>query len=227
MRVSVVIPTLDEADRIGDLITGLRADGFEEIIVADGASGDETKSRAAAAGARVVDAPRGRGQQLQHGALAASGDILFFLHADSAPPPGSRAIIASTLARPGVAAGCFRLAFDQRHPFLAFYALMSRVNHSLFTYGDQGLFLSRATFDCIGGYSDLPLFEDVEILQRARRAGRFIKRGEPIITSARRFRRAGIVWQEIKSIALLALYRLGVSPQLLVRWYRSEKAFRE
>ncbi len=227
MRVSVVIPTLDEADRIGALVTGLRADGFEEVIVADGASADETKSRAAAAGARVVDAPRGRGKQLQCGSLAASGDTLFFLHADSAPPPGARALIASTLAQPGVAAGCFRLAFDRRHPLLAFYALMSRVNHGLFTYGDQGLFLSRATFDGIGGYSDMPLFEDVEILGRARRAGRIVKRGEPITTSARRFLRAGIARQELKSIGLLALFRLGVSPHRLARWYRAEKAFRE
>lgn len=225
--VSVIVPTLDEADRIGALIDALRILGFEEIIVSDGASSDGTKRIAESAGAIVVAGPRGRGRQLQCGAAAASCDNLFFLHADSMPPPNARALIALSLATPGVIAGCFRLVFDRRHPLLNFYSLMSRINHDIFTFGDQGFFIGRAAFERIGGYSDAPIFEDADIVRRARRAGRFVKRNEPMTTSARRFLRGGIVRRQLSNTVLVALYRLGVSPERLARWYRTEKAFRE
>lgn len=227
MRVSVIIPTLDEADRIGGLITTLRDRGFDEIVVADGGSRDGTATVARARGATLVSAPRGRGVQMRAGARAATSELLFFVHADSTPPPNARALIAASLAAPGVSAGCFRLAFDQPHPLLRLYALMSRINQDLFTYGDQGLFMSRVTYDSIGGYSDAPLFEDVEILRRLRRAGRIIKHGEPMLTSARRFTRDGVALRELLSAGLVALYHAGVSPARLERWYRPEKDRRE
>ena len=225
--VSVIVPTLDEADRIGALIDALRILGFEEIIVSDGASSDGTKGIAESAGAIVVAGPRGRGKQLQCGAAAASCDNLFFLHADSMPPSNARAVIAQSLATPGVIAGCFRLAFDRRHPLLDLYASMSRINHDLFTFGDQGFFIGRAAFDRIGGYSGAPIFEDTDIVRRARRFGRFIKRGEPMTTSARRFLRSGIFRRQLSNTGMVVLYRLGVSPERLALWYRPEKAFRE
>ena len=104
---------------------------------------------------------------------------------------------------------------------------MSRINHPLFTYGDQGLFLSAATYEQIGGYSDAPLFEDVDILRRLVRFGQIIKRPEPMTTSARRFLRDGIMKRQLTSTFLVLLYAIGVSPQQLARWYRPEKAFRE
>jgi rSAM/selenodomain-associated transferase 2 len=227
MVVSVIIPTLDEADRVAPLISALQADGFEEIVVADGGSTDQTTTHAREAGAIVVGAPRGRGKQLRAGASAATGDCLFFLHADSHPPSGARRLIVETLAAPAVIAGSFCLAFDQRHPLLSFYASCSRLNHSLFTYGDQGLFMTRRAYEQSGGYSDAPLFEDVEIQRRLRRAGRFVKRPEPIVTSARRFLRDGVARREMASIGLLGLYHLGVSPERLERWYRPERRHRQ
>jgi hypothetical protein len=133
----------------------------------------------------------------------------------------------TALSTPRVAGGCFCLAFDERHPLLSLYAFMSRINHGLFTYGDQGLFVSRTTFDRIGGYAALPLFEDVEILGRLKRAGRFIKLQTPITTSARRFRRDGMARREIASMGLVALYHLGVPPAQLERWYRPERKHRQ
>ncbi len=227
MRISVIIPALDEADRISSLVEALHADGFKEVIVADGASSDATKAIASAAGALVVDAPRGRGKQLQCGAAAATGDHLFFIHADSVPPPDARRLIMQTLTKKRVVAGCFRLKFDHRHPVLTVFATVSRINHPLFTYGDQGLFLSRAMYDRVGGYSDAPVFEDVEILNRLRREGKFIKRSEPITTSARRFLRDGVVRREVTSFGLVLLYNMGVSPERIAHWYRAEKSFRE
>lgn len=227
MRVSVIIPTLDEAERIAPLIDALRADSFDEVVVADGGSVDDTLERARAAGAIVVSAPRGRGKQLVAGANAATGDCLFFLHADSHPPTGARRIVAETLSAPDVIAGSFCLAFDRRHPLLSLYARFSRFNHSLFTYGDQGLFVSRRAYERTGGYSDAPLFEDVEFQNRLRRAGKFVKRSEPIVTSARRFLRDGVARRELTSICLVGLYHLGVSPERLERWYRPDRRHRQ
>ena len=227
MRISVIVPTLDEEARIGALVETLHRQGFEEIIVSDGASNDDTKRRAQAAGAIVVDAPRGRGRQLQRGAAAASGDGLFFLHADSVPPDDAHAIIERTLSACGVVAGCFRLEFDQPHPLLDVYAYMSRINHDVFTFGDQGFFIGRVAYDRLGGYAAVPVFEDTDIVRRVRRAGRFVKRGEPMTTSARRFLRDGIFRRQLANAGLVSLYRLGVSPERLSRWYRSDKVRRE
>jgi rSAM/selenodomain-associated transferase 2 len=220
MRISVVVPTLDEADRIGALIEILRRSGFDEIIISDGVSADNTQEVARAAGAIVVEGQRGRGRQLQRGAEAATGDILFFLHADSTPPAEARVLIEQTLAVPGISAGCFRLVFDSRHPLLSWYGAMSRINHDLFTYGDQGFFIGRPMFDRIGGYTNAPLFEDVDIVRRSRRAGRFIKLAEPMTTSARRFLRSGVVRRQLANAGLVALYKLGVPAERLARWYR-------
>lgn len=227
MSVSVVIPTLDEAPRIAGLVRALLEDGFDEVIVADAASADGTAALAAAAGARTVAAARGRGGQLAAGAADARGDVLFFLHADTAPPPGARAMILNALAQPGVAAGCFPLAFDAAHPVLGFYAFMSRINHGLFTYGDQGLFLKRCTYAAVGGFASLPLFEDVDMVRRLRRQGRFVKQRAPVRTSARRFLRDGLVRRELANIALVALFHCGAPADRLARWYRAERAFRE
>lgn len=227
MRTSVIIPTLDEAERIETQIAALRRQGFDEIVVADGGSGDATPALAAAAGARVVSTMRGRGRQLGAGACAASGEIFFFVHADSAPPADALGLIEATLAADDVCAGCFRLAFDVEHPLLQFYAFASRVNHSLFTYGDQGLFLRKAIYQRIGGFRDLPLFEDVEILQRLRRVGRFVKVQAAMVTSARRFLRDGVARRQLMSAGLVALYHLGVSPERLERSYRPDKEGRQ
>jgi rSAM/selenodomain-associated transferase 2 len=227
MRCSVIIPTLDEAERIGGLVAQLRQQGFDEIIVVDGGSKDATVACATAAGARVVSTSRGRGRQLGAGGSAANGDTLFFLHADSVPPADARALIETALAIEGVSAGCFRLTFDVAHPLLSFYGFMSRVNHSLFTYGDQGLFVRRAQYQRIGGYRDLPLFEDVDILKRLRHCGRIAKLEAPMVTSARRFLRDGVARREALSAALVALYHLGVPAAQLERWYRPDKLGRE
>ena len=226
-RISVIIPTLDEEERIGGLIDVLRDGGFDDIIVADGASDDSTVKIARARGAEIVEAARGRGSQLRAGAAAATGDVLFFLHADCTPPEGARAAILETLSAPGVAAGSFSLAFDCPHALLRFYGAMSRLNHGLLTYGDQGLFLTRAAYARVGGFSAVPLFEDVDILRRLRRIGRVLKRPEPMMTSARRFLRDGMARRELKNVALVTLYHCGAPPRLLARWYGAARAARE
>jgi rSAM/selenodomain-associated transferase 2 len=227
VTIAAVIPTLDEAARIGGLVGALHAMAFDEIVVVDGGSTDDTVAIARAAGAKTISSERGRGRQLAAGARAARADTYLFMHADSLPPATARDDILQALGRPGIVAGCFPLVFDADHPVLHLYAAMSRINLGLFTYGDQGLFVSRAAYERCGGYAALPLFEDVEILQRLRRQGRIAKLQRPMQTSSRRFSRDGIVRREALNALLVGLYHCGIAPTRLERLYRPEKAYRE
>ena len=120
----------------------------------------------------------------------------------------------------GIAGGSFSLEFDDGHPLLRFYSLFSRINHILFTYGDQGLFMRKEVFQAVGGFRNIPIMEDVDIQRRLRRTGRFVKIREPVTTSARRYRARGNVHQQIVNMMLVALYHSGVSPFTLKRYYK-------
>jgi rSAM/selenodomain-associated transferase 2 len=219
--IAVVIPTLNEAATLGALLGDLLGEeGDFSINVADGGSGDGTREVARRfPGIAWVRAPRGRAAQMNAGAAASRGDILLFLHADSRLPPDAFGRIRAALADPAVAAGSFCLGFDHDDPWLRAYARLSRLNHPLFTYGDQGLFLRRERFERIGGFRDLPLMEDVEIQRRLRRSGAFVKLRTPVVTSARRFLGRGVVRQQALNTGLVLLYHLGVAPHRLVRLY--------
>lgn len=219
--LSVVIPCLDEAERLPGTLARIEEEGEGcEVVVVDGGSTDGTLDLALGRrGVRLVRAPPSRGGQLNAGAAAARGEILFFLHADTLAPRGFARRIADALARPGVVAGSFRLGFDAASPALRLYAWCSRFNRPLFTYGDQGLFLRRATFEAIGGFAPLPLFEDVEIQARLRRRGRFVKLPVPVVTAARRFQARGAVRQQAVNALLVLAYRCGASPEELGRYY--------
>lgn len=219
--IAVVIPTLDEEATLGALLGDLLdQEGDFSITVADGGSRDGTRAVARRfPGIGWVRAPRGRAAQMNTGAAASRGDILFFLHADSRLPPGALRRIRAALADPAVAAGSFCLAFDHDDPWLRAYARLSRLNHPLFTYGDQGLFLRRERFERLGGFRDLPLMEDVEIQRRLRRCGRFVKLTTPVVTSARRFLRHGVLRQQALNAGLVLLYRLGVPAHRLAQVY--------
>jgi rSAM/selenodomain-associated transferase 2 len=222
--ISVIIPTLDEAATLPALIRQLQAQGFDEIIIADASSTNDTHGAATGCGAVcLANLPRGRAGQMQTGAAIAKGDILFFLHADSVLPPRAGAAIRQALQEITVIGGSFSLAFDKPDWRLAFYAWCSRINHPLTTFGDQGLFVKRATFDQIGGFAALALLEDLEIQERLRPLGRFVKLKAPITTSARRFVRRGIVWQQVLNIVIVLAYLCGVSPDTLARWYEGAR----
>jgi rSAM/selenodomain-associated transferase 2 len=218
--ISVIIPTIDEAERICELIAALTAQGFDDIIIADASHDDATYLAARSTAATCLRlAEKGRGAQMQAGAQLAKGDILLFLHADSHLPDGAKAAITTAMARSNVVAGSFRLAFDVKHPLLSLYAWCSHANTILTTYGDQGLFVGRATFDRVGGFKPMPLLEDLEIQSRLRPLGQFVKLDLAITTSARRFLRRGIIKQQVLNVAIVLAYHLGVSPKILARWY--------
>lgn len=222
-RVSVIIPTLDEAARLPALIAALRREPeLAEIIVADGGSADGTAAAAAALGARVVETAPGRGRQLRAGAAAASGEILLFLHADSVFPSGGLAAITARLDRdPVIPGGNFRVVFDGDGNFArwltGFYAWLRRF--ALY-YGDSGIFVRRRVYEAIGGVAPLPLMEDYDFVRRLERAGPTVRVDDPpLVTSSRKFagrHPVAIFWGW--SVVHI-LYWLGVAPERLARIY--------
>jgi rSAM/selenodomain-associated transferase 2 len=219
--ISVIIPILNEVDIIESSLSSLlNHRGDFEVIVSDGGSSDGTLNVVSRfPQVKQVISGSGRGRQMNEGAKLARGDIFLFLHADTYLPPSALQIIEAVMSESSVAGGSFCINFDQHNLLLRVYSFLSQINHILFTYGDQGLFLRCNTFRAIGGFKDIPIMEDVEIQVRLRSIGKFVKIREPVVTSARRFIKHGIIRQQILNTALVFLYHLGVSPSDLKRFY--------
>ena len=220
-RVSLIIPTYNEAAHIGALVGYLRRAGATDILVADGQSTDGTVLAAARAGATVLRCPRrGRAAQLNYGAGRAGGAVLYFLHADTTPPPDFLARIGAAVAG-GAGSGCFRLRFDHRHWFLRANAWATRFNVLPVRFGDQSLFVRRAVFEAAGGYrADFQLLEDQEIVGRLRRLAPFRVLPAYVVTSARKYLKNGVFRLQGIFALLVLLYRLGASQTRLARVYR-------
>lgn len=227
--ISVVIPTLNEAANIAGLVCALRAEPLAcEIIVADGGSTDPTMALAREAGAdHVIAAPRGRGQQLAAGAERASGEVIWFLHADTRLAFGTLAALEVAMtADPTSPGGNFRLLFDGDDGFSrwlnGFYAWLRRRG---FYYGDSGIFIRRSVLSAVGGVRPVALMEDYDLVRRLERAGRTLCIAEPpLLTSSRRFAGraparivAGWVWIHLG-------YYCGVAPARLASLYDSERS---
>ena len=219
-RLSVVIPALDEETHVGAAIRSAREGGADEVLVVDGGSLDATREVARSAGAVVVEAPRGRGLQMNAGAARAQGELLLFLHADSVLPPDAAALVRRALGDPGVVAG----AFAYRPAATGLLRLVLTVGARLrllvtgHPYGDQGLFVRRRTFQALAGFADLPVMEDWEIVARLRRLGRVVVLRDPAVTSAESFEDHGLVRSTLVNAAVIAGYRLGVDRARLATW---------
>jgi rSAM/selenodomain-associated transferase 2 len=227
MRFSVIIPTLNEAVRLAETLGRARAAlPGAEFIVADGGSADGTMEIARAAGATVVAAARGRGRQLAAGAAAARGELLLFLHADTLLPGDAGAVLARAFADGRTEIGTFRLDFDAGGRFLRACARCSRYDSVFTRFGDQGIVVRRKFYGQIGGFPEWPLFEDVELLRRARRLTRIVSFPACVTTSARRFRRIGALRQQLRNAWLLLRFLAGASPHRLAGEYPAEPPVR-
>jgi rSAM/selenodomain-associated transferase 2 len=226
VKLSVVIPALDEAERIETAIRGAfdpPLDGDTttvEVIVVDGGSADATAQVAAAAGARVLRGERGRARQLAAGVCASDGEVVLFLHADTRLPRGWRAAVCDALCDPGVVGGAFRLRFDEQAPVFRFIEFGARLRARLWRmpYGDQALFVRRSTLDAIGGIPDVPVMEDVDLVQRMKRAGRLALLDATVVTSARRYRAGGPLRTMLRHWVTAAAWTLGVDRRRIAQW---------
>jgi rSAM/selenodomain-associated transferase 2 len=221
--LSVIVPVLDEAARLQSSLDRLAAlEGVDELLVVDGGSSDGTPDIVEAhAAARLVVAPRGRGRQLHAGARAAQGLVLWFVHADVQPPADAVAHIRRTLMRPGVVAGAFRTRTVADRPTWIEPVLPladTRARYTRTPYGDQALFCRADAYRAAGGFPPQPLHEDLELARRLRKVGRLRVCDAEVLVSARRYERSPFKTSVIMN-SFPVLYRLGVPPEQLARWY--------
>lgn len=219
-RLSIIIPALNEADHLPETLASIgRASGVE-VIVVDGGSSDSTRAIAEAAGAVVISAEPGRAAQMNAGVEHARGETLLFLHADSRLPFGYLEQIESCLHARNALAGAFRLAVDDTRLSLRLIEMGAnwRSRRLGLPFGDQAFFLRRQTYHETGGFRDLPIMEDYDLVQRLRRTETISIASTSVITSARRWLEHG-VWRTTWIHLRIALgWRLGISPARLAQW---------
>jgi rSAM/selenodomain-associated transferase 2 len=225
--ISIIIPVLDEVDRLPGLLAALRAETVShEIIVVDGGSRDRTFAVARQLGAVALTSEPGRGNQICRGVAAASCDILLFLHADTIFPPGGLSQIVETLAaRPDIAGGNFRLQFDGDTCFSrGLTPVYGWIRRWGLYYGDSGIFVRRSAYEAIGGMRPIPLMEDFDFVRRMERYGRTCCIADPpLVTSSRRFQQRHAVEITYGWIKLHLLFWLGLSPDRLARIYARQQ----
>ncbi|KOP26225.1 glycosyltransferase [Hapalosiphon sp. MRB220] len=223
--ISIIIPTLNEAENIKTALASTQPSNHVEVIVVDGGSEDETVQIAESLDIKVILSAPGRAKQMNAGAGVASGEILLFLHADTRLPLGFDVMVREALTQPGVVAGafCLRIGAEQPSLRLVEWGVNVRSRFLQMPYGDQAIFLTRKIFNHVGDFPELPIMEDFEMIRRLKKLGKITLVSVPVITSARRWLKKGI-WQTtlINQIVIIA-YFLGIPPQQICSWYRREK----
>jgi rSAM/selenodomain-associated transferase 2 len=221
MRLSILVPVLNEAHLIDAFLAHVRCAAPDaELVVVDGGSTDDTAERAARH-TQVITSPEGRARQMNAGAAAATGDLLWFLHVDSRLPDGAVAAIEEAMGEREVAGGCFRLRIPERHLVYRWNDVVGNLGVDLFgmACGDHGIFVRRTVFEAVGGYPEVTLLEDLEFYRRARAYGRMRQLAPAITTSARRWQRHGLYRTTAVYTAILALYCCGAPLPWLTALY--------
>lgn len=222
-RISVIIPSWRDTENLEQLLPALaRLKRIAETIVVDASGEGKAEEIALRTGAKFVACSMpNRGEQMNLGAARSSGDVIVFQHCDTSLNDAHLEAIESALADPAVVGGAFYRKFDGRHPHLRWLESIARFlnRHGGTLYGDQSIFLRREVFERTGGFASIPLMEDVEFSRRFRRAGKIVVLDPPVASSARRHLRKGAWRTTIQNGLFIVLYKLGVSPHRLHRWY--------
>jgi rSAM/selenodomain-associated transferase 2 len=233
MPISVIIPTLNEERTIMATLAHTATLGFDELIVVDGGSLDQTPvlvesyrrrtQSPAQSPVRLVTAPRGRARQMNEGAKASGGEILLFLHADTQLPGDAKTMIDTTLADQRMVGGRFDVRFDRPSMWGTIISRMMnwRSRLSGIATGDQALFVRRPIFEQMGGFADMPLMEDIDFSRRLKRKGATAALTATVTTSFRRWERHGPLRTILLMWALRFLYWIGISPSHLLEWYKA------
>jgi rSAM/selenodomain-associated transferase 2 len=225
-EVSIIVPVLNEAEHINGIIGHLRAINAyygSEIIVVDGDPQGSTVHVIEDREVRTLISAQGRARQMNQGASAASGDILLFLHADTRLPENALACLVSAMRDGKFVAGAFDLGFNTKRRIfrVAERYVFFRTRLTRVPFGDQAILVRREYFSRIGGFPDIPIMEDVELMKRIKKEGdRIIIIPNKVMTSPRRYEQEGILYCTFRNLTLQLLYALGASPERLVRWYR-------
>lgn len=219
MKISVVIPALNEESHIEKTLQSVtKQDGDYEFSVVDGGSTDNTVTIAKKY-TTVTKSKCGRAIQMNTGAKACSGDILLFLHADTILPDNAFREIRKRMQDDTVAGGSFYIAFDTDTFILRGVSFITRFNFRLFHFGDQGIFVRRSIFQTLNGYKEMPIMEDYDFYKRLGNQGKVILMRMPVISSARRFIRRGVIRQLLINKLVVLAYWSGVDIQTIKRFY--------
>ncbi|HAA30906.1 MAG TPA: glycosyltransferase [Cyanobacteria bacterium UBA8553] len=228
--ISIIIPVLNEAATIEETLTRVQDASDVEVIIVDGGSRDETvaianywsKILAPSLPIRVISAAAGRANQMNAGAAIATGDILLFLHADTHLPTSFDSLVRQALQNPGTIAGAFELRIDAQLRGLRWVEKMVNMRSRFFSmpYGDQAIFLKATIFHEVGGFPNLAIMEDFELIRHLKRQGKIAIVSASVLTSGRRWQKLGVLKTTLINQLIIAGYFLGISPSQLVLWYR-------
>lgn len=227
LKCSIVIPCWNDLDALAALLPELRKiDNIHEIIVVEASEDRQSQELADAYGTVFLHSVQpSRGEQMNMGAAAATGDVIVFNHVDTQLTGAHLLALESAMSDPEIRGGAFYRKFDRRHPHLDWLAKIARIHNRWGTtiFGDQSIFVRREVFQELGGFAPIPLMEDVEFSRRLRSAGPIAMVDPPVQSSARRHAARGPRRTSLQNVLLLFLYKIGVSPRRLHRWYYQDR----